>query len=83
MNPLINLAERVEAAKCEDNALDVLVEIAMFDPCTLYTSARSNAAGTKVIYIKRDGGQEVCWAENWTKDRADTAAALRAKAGEG
>jgi len=79
---LLALAERVEQAEKSDNALDVLVETALFQPGSVYTAIRANAAGTKVIYTDRAGNNVTCWAEDWTMDRRriGTADALRARA---
>lgn len=80
---LLALAERVSSGRGCDNALDVEIEVAVFDEP--HIAVRANAAGTKVIYTK--GGKDMThWAPDWTKDRAGTAAALRAHAaiaGEG
>jgi hypothetical protein len=78
---LVELAERVEKATEADNALDVLVEIALFEPGKVEKAIRANAAGTKVIYTDRGGKEETCWASDWTtwKRRKSTAAALRAR----
>jgi len=80
MTSLESLAAQVEAADELDNSLDVLVEIALFKPGGVYSSCRSNAAGTKVIYTDPRGRDVTCWAQDWTKDRLTTAAALRARA---
>ncbi len=74
------VARRVEAAKRSDNALDVLIEIALFAPCKAFSSARANFAGTKVIYTTPEGDQHTAWAWDWTagKNRAATLAKLRA-----
>ena len=58
------------------NELDVLIEIATFEPCDTYSAARANAAGTKVIYTRRDGSDETCWARDWCKFRPRAVAAL-------
>jgi hypothetical protein len=86
---LIELAERVEAAGHNDNALDVLVEIALFRPDKRFIAIRANAAGTKVIYTDHSGRESTHLAWDWTDHRlgcADrrkqTAAALRARAAE-
>lgn len=79
---LLALASRVEAATC-DNALDVLVEIAMFKPTTIWKSVRANHAETKVIYTDINGKESTFRANDWTMPecKADTAASLRAIAG--
>lgn len=76
------LSERVEKAGEADNALDVLVSLALFEPDGLLISCRANSAGTKVIYSHRDGHQVTGWAFDWTLDadaRASTVAALKAR----
>lgn len=85
---LLALAECVEKARRPDNGLDVLVEIALFRPGSVYKAIRANAAGTKVIYTDPAGNDVTCWAGDWTlshDDRVSTAAALRARSlsGEG
>lgn len=77
MSDLIKLAERCEAGECS-NELDVLIECA-FNDCV------ANAAGTKVMY-RNKGRVETYRARDWSQTherRASTAAALRARAGEG
>ena len=58
MNKLLALADRVEKLKESDNEVDVLVEIALFEPDEDATAISSNAAGTKVIYYGHDGKSE-------------------------
>lgn len=81
-DPLLSMAERVERCTSADNALDVQVEIALFEPDKPYASVRANAAGTKLIYADHGGREQTCWAGDWTMAdrRANTAAALRARA---
>ncbi len=77
-----NLADRCEAASGADNALDVLIEVALFNPDNGWAAVRPNAAGTKVIYTRPDGTEATFWAHDWTitdRRRRETAAALRAK----
>ena len=68
------------------NAIDVRVEVALFQPDVDWASARANHAGTKVIYTHVDGSEDTCWADDWTSfpeatlDALDTIiAALEAK----
>lgn len=65
----LNLAQQVRACDLSNNALDVLIEVALFQPGTAYTAARPNAAGTKVIYTDRAGNEVTFWAEDWTTHR--------------
>lgn len=74
---LLALAERVEQGRGLDNALDVMVEVAVWDEP--HIAIRANNAGTKVIYTE-NGKDTTCWAPEWTADRKGTAAALRARA---
>lgn len=71
------LISRVQREKGTDNSLDVLIEIALFQPDDDYVAVRANAAGTKVIYTEVDGREETCWAPEWTGDRKVTAAMLK------
>lgn len=75
------LIARIETAGGGDNALDVLVEIALFEPDDLVESVRANAAGTKVIYRSRSGGEATHWPPDWTRasQRQKTVAALRSR----
>jgi hypothetical protein len=81
MGEVRELIERLEKATGEDNALDVAIEVALFEPDDEASAIRANNAGTKVIYILRDGAEVTHLAPPWTaqrnKDR--TARLLRAK----
>ena len=77
-NNLPDLIARVESAPREDNSLDVLCEVALFKPSSVFTAIRANAAGTKVIYTDRAGNQVTCWAEPWSV-RKETPALLAAR----
>lgn len=82
MTNLPNLIERLESAKGPDNVLDVLVEVAMFNPNGVpFSACRANAAGTKVIYTDRAGNNVTSWAEPWSEEprRTTAIAALRAR----
>jgi hypothetical protein len=86
MNPLLELADRVEAAKNTNNLLDVECEIALFKPDDCETAIRANAAGTKVILSIRGGRDRTVWARDYTLTpaaRSRTAASLRAIASMG
>ena len=85
MTDLNALAAKVEGLTHSDNYLDVAVEIALFKPGSCFLGVRANNAGTKVIYTDKTGNNVTCWAEDWTAEnrRPLTAAALRARAGEG
>lgn len=78
------LVEKLEAAerngKGGDNALDVLIEIALFKPDEHYTAVRANNAGTKLIYTDIDGVDHTFIARGWSeaRHRPDTINALRA-----
>ena len=80
---LTRLADRVEGARGMDNALDVQVEIALFQPCQAYASIRANAAGSKTICTDHSGRDMTFWARDYTisaGNRRQAAAALRAHA---
>ena len=82
MGDLLKLAERCEQATGRDNSTDVLLEVALFQPCDIWKRCRANAAGTKVIYTDALGDNTTCWARDWTADRPSAAAALRARAAQ-
>lgn len=76
------LIKRVEACKDVDNRLDVLIEVALFEPDETYRAARANNAGTKIIITRHDGAQETYWAWDWTmnaQNRRKAIDALRAR----
>jgi hypothetical protein len=81
---LLALADRVARMRRQDNAVDVLCDVALFTPTRTERSVRSNAAGTKVIYTTSDGDEHTYWPYDWTTDdrRKATAAALRAIAAQ-
>lgn len=49
-----------------DNALDVQVEVALFEPCGEMAAIRANSAGTKVIYTDHLGREYTHWAPDWS-----------------
>ena len=73
------LVERIEALTHQDNRLDVLCEVALFEPDTCFIACRPNNAGTKVVYQDWAGNDVTCWAQSWTADnrRAATIEAIR------
>jgi hypothetical protein len=60
------------------NALDVLIEVALFVPDETTFDATPNAAGTKVIYANRDGSFSTHWAPVWSLKPEAAIDALRA-----
>jgi hypothetical protein len=80
---LRSLAERVATLTKPDNAVDALVEVALFKPDEHYVNCRPNAAGTKVIYTNFAGRDETCWAREWTAIRRQHLAASLRAIGEG
>jgi hypothetical protein len=76
----LELADRVETGRGCDNALDVLIEVALFSPCAQFASARANSAGSKIIYMSTAGRSSTHWAEEWTADRPGAVALLRRRA---
>ena len=80
---LLQLAERVDAGTGISNALDIEIEMALFNPSDDgFVAVRKNYATTKLIYTRRDGSELTCWAGDWTMDRPRAAAALRARAAQ-
>lgn len=75
----MTLIEKLQAATGPDNALDVAVEVALFQPDETCRSCHTNSAGTKVVYRRHNNSELVCWAWDWTSDRAGTVAALQAR----
>lgn len=73
-----SLIDRLEAGE-RSNALDVLVECALFRPDEETFDVTPNHAGTKVIYANRDGSFQTCWARDWSLRPQDAIALLRAK----
>lgn len=63
---LATLLERVRACTGPDNALDMEIEMALFEPDHKHVSLGANAAGTKLIYKRADGRQETFWAADYT-----------------
>jgi len=83
MTDLLELAARVEGLKESSNEVDVLVEIALFEPDEDAAAISANSAGTKVIYYGHDGRSETHRAQDWTHGkpmRMMTARRLRARA---
>ena len=74
-----DLLRELETGTGTDNALDVRIEIALFEPDETWGAVRSNSAGTKVIYTRHDGTEKTFWAAEWTLDRKNTAAIMKAK----
>ena len=70
------LVERLRAATGPNNGLDVLVEVALFEPDSEFISARPNAAGTKVIFTRHDGSEATFWAEDYTFTRGQRKEAI-------
>jgi hypothetical protein len=77
---LLKLAEQVRAGSGTDNALDVLIEVALFQPDPFWIAARPNDAGTKVIFTSPGGAESTHWACDWTRNRAAVASILKARA---
>ena len=79
---LHSLLERVRSAEKADSATDIAVDIALFEPDSEFVSVRSNAAGTKLVYARRDGSTSAYWPEDHTLNsmtRANAIALLSAK----
>lgn len=77
----MTLLSKLSALTGPDNHVDVLCEIALFEPTKEWPRIRANNAGTKVIYSHSNGTEETCWADDWTTNsrREQTIAALKAK----
>jgi hypothetical protein len=70
MSDLASLLEKVQSAKAGSNVLDMEIEIALFKPDRLHISVRQNAAGTKLVYTRQDGGTDTHWASDHTLNNA-------------
>ena len=71
------LVARLEAGE-RSNALDVLIEVALFRPDETTFDAVPNSAKTKVIYANRDGSFATHWARDWSLKPEEAIAALKA-----
>lgn len=74
------LIARLEAGEIPSNSLDILVEVALFEPDDTHSSVRPNSAGTKLVYTRHDGGTDTHIAWDWTltaEERARAIALLR------
>lgn len=74
---LQRLVERIEGGE-RSNALDVDIEVALFEPCGSWKAARPNAAMTKVIYTDKNGVDSTHWAPDWCQSPA-ALSSLRAR----
>lgn len=74
MNRLDDLVARLEAGEIS-NELDVLIEVALFEP-----DAAPNSAGTKVVYPNPDGSFSTHWAPGHCLYPSESIAALKARA---
>lgn len=77
-NTIEELVGRVEAATACDNALDIEIDIALFEPDALHKSVRANAAGTKLVYTRHDGSTNTHWAFDHTLSLTTRKAAITA-----
>lgn len=77
MTDFANLIARLEGGD-KSNKLDVLIEVALFQPDATHFDAVPNAAGTKVIYANRDGSFQTHWAPVWRFRAGEAIALLRA-----
>lgn len=75
MTDLKALLERVKRNREADNALDIAIDISLFEPDEDFVSVRANAAGTKLVYTDRAGKTSTYWATDWTLDAQSRAAA--------
>lgn len=77
-----DLIEKLEALTEPSNAIDIQIEIALFEPDADYASVCPNNAGTKVIYTDRGENNHTFWAADYTltaESRARCIAMLKAK----
>ena len=79
------LLERLEGAKEGSNALDVMLEVAFFQPSRVAVDCRANAAGTKVIYTYANPEKDT-YGTSWARDYStsiDAAVTLTGRVLEG
>lgn len=74
---LEELLDRVKAGE-SGNALDMAIEIALFQPDNNYASVKPNAAGTKLVYTTHSGDLDTCLAWDWTLTAARRTKAIAA-----
>lgn len=75
---IVALIQRLEKGE-RNNSLDVLIEVALFEPDEKTFDAVPNAAGSKVIYANRDGSFSTHWAREWTNQPTYAARLLQAR----
>lgn len=73
---LQDLLDRVKAATGYDNALDIAIDVALFEPDVEFSAARANAAGTKLVLTDCNGQQRSFLATDWTLNPAMRARAI-------
>lgn len=61
-----DLIDKVRRCRKADNALDIAIDIALFQPDALFAAVRANNAGTKLIYTEHNGAHQTCWAQDHT-----------------
>lgn len=66
MTDLSELIERVRQNRRQDNALDIEIDIALFEPDRDHVSVRANRAGTKLVYTRHDGRTDTFLARDHT-----------------
>lgn len=83
MTGVAEIIEKLERGE-GGNALDMLVEIALFQPDETWASVRPNHAGTKLIYTQTNGQEVTCLALDWCQfRRSEAIARLRARQSNG
>ncbi len=59
------LIERLEKGET-GNALDIAIDIALFEPDQDHVAVKANNAGTKLVYTRAHGGTDTFWARDHT-----------------
>ena len=72
---LREIKDRLEACTGPENALDIAIDIALFEPDRKHVSVRANAAGTKLVYARHDGKTDTYWAQDHTLNEVRRSAA--------
>jgi hypothetical protein len=77
---LLDLADRFDAGDEPDDELDLLADVALFQPDDNWVACRISPVSRRVVLTTKDGRSVHVEVGEWTNDRPGTAAALRERA---